>query len=399
MRFGVPPEQRARPARARRRHQRQHPRREGDRREGRGEADPSSGATSRTCSRTSREVTPPRARSALEAGVEAARLSRELATLRLDAPVDDDFERFAGASRTARACASCSRAARLHAPARRSLERRRRSASRATADRFARADGAAARGALARRRGGARAPEPAAPRRTPSLARSTAVADRAGLEPLARAAGGARRRAARRCSAPREGCVDARPLGLALVLGAARAASAGARSAGRRAERAAEALRGALEAPGKLGWLAEDTKRVQGVWAEHGLELALPAFDVGLAAGLLDATGAHDLTDARRALPRSPARFLGGSGRPRRARAPAGDRCRATSWRASRPSAPAPSALLAAPLARRARARRADAALHRGGAAAHARALRAWSAPACVSTRRGCARSRASTRR
>ncbi len=50
-----------------------------------------------------------------------------------------------------------------------------------------------------------------------------------------------------------------------------------------------------LEAPGKVAWIAEDAKQVQGVCAEHGLELAPPAFDVGLAAGLLDFGGAQDL--------------------------------------------------------------------------------------------------------
>src|SRR5262249_2208486 len=168
----------------------------------------------------------------------------------------------------------------------------------------------------------ASAPEPLPPVAEPEPLDVAVVADRASLEPIAR-------RLPDRPDLPltlfcaAEGCVDARPLGLALALDPAHAAYLAFDAQGLAPADAAEALRGALEAPGKVGWIAEDTKRVQGVWAEHGLELAPPAFDVGLAAGLLDATGARDLsTLAARYLGRRIGSYEDLAGRGAKARAP-----------------------------------------------------------------------------
>ncbi|HZO09585.1 MAG TPA: DNA polymerase I, partial [Myxococcota bacterium] len=236
------------------------------------------------------EVTPPRARTALEAGVDAARISRELATLRLDAPVEDDPARFV-----------------LREPDR---ERLRELFARLGFTRLLESLGQAGSPAPARRgpapgetgdlfAAAADAP-PAASATPPPVAESdpvdvVTVAERVDLAPLAS-------QLAERAAVPlalvcaNEGCVDARPLGLALGLGGDRAAYLSFEPQRLALEDAADALRASLEVPGKLAWLAEDTKRVQGVLGEHALELALPAFDVALAAGLIDATGARDLT-------------------------------------------------------------------------------------------------------
>ena len=267
------------------------------------------------------EVMPLRARTALEAGIESARLSRELATLRLDAPVGDDFERFARQEPDrarlrelfarlgfTRLIATLDESA---APV--------RTEPGTTGDLFA--DAAAGAGAEGES-GAVSAPEPLPPVAEPEPLDVAVVADRASLERIAR-------RLPDRPDLPltlfcaAEGCVDARPLGLALALDPSHAAYLAFDAQGLAPADAAEALRGALEAPGKVGWIAEDTKRVQGVWAEHGLELAPPAFDVGLAAGLLDATGARDLsTLAARYLGRRIGSYEDLAGRGAKARAP-----------------------------------------------------------------------------
>ena len=267
------------------------------------------------------EVMPLRARTALEAGVESARISRELATLRLDAPVGDDFERFARQEPDrarlrelfvrlgfTRLIATLDEGA---APP--------GAEPGTTGDLFA--DAAAGTGGEGET-GAVSAPEPLPPVAEPEPLDVTIVADRASLEPIAR-------RLPERPDLPltlfcaAEGCVDARPLGLALALDPAHAAYLAFDAQGLAPADAADALRVALEAPGKVGWIAEDTKRVQGVWAEHGLELAPPAFDVGLAAGLLDATGARDLsTLAARYLGRRIGSYEDLAGRGAKAKAP-----------------------------------------------------------------------------
>ncbi len=83
---------------------------------------------------------------------------------------------------------------------------------------------------------------------------------------------------------------SAAPAGLALGLGGSRAAYVPvAAGSAVTLEALADALRPALEAPGRLPWAAYDAKRLQVVLAERGLEIGLPHFDVGIAGHLLDA--------------------------------------------------------------------------------------------------------------
>jgi DNA polymerase-1 len=247
------------------------------------------------------EVTPPRARAALEAGVETARISRELATLRRDAPVDADFAHYA-----------------LREPDRERLRElyARLGFTRLLAALDEKAAPPPAQAALFDASPAAPAPAPAAP----LPLELSVISGRADLAALPR-------RLAEQPSLPlhlvcaRESPVDAGPLALALGLGPARAAVLALGPGALDFTEAAEALRPALEAPGKVAWLAEDAKRVQGVCAEHGLELAPPSFDVQLAAGLLDTTGARDLSaQSERHLGRKLASWEDLAGRGARAR-------------------------------------------------------------------------------
>jgi len=58
-------------------------------------------------------------------------------------------------------------------------------------------------------------------------------------------------------------------------------------------DEAIEALRTLVG--GGAGWVAFDSKNLQSLAAEHGLELPLPAVDVEIAGHMLDSTGAHQL--------------------------------------------------------------------------------------------------------
>ncbi len=207
------------------------------------------------------EVTPPRARSALEAGVEAARTSRELARLHDDAPIDADFASFA-----------------LREPDTARLR-----------ELFARLGFTRLLESLGESAGGEHPPGDAA-----APLELLRVADRADLETLG-AALAERGSAAIALVCAEPGIVGATPIGLAFGLGPERAAWVSLTAPGPALGEVADALRSALESPGKLAWVAEDAKRLQGICAEHGLELEPPRFDVGLAAGLLDASGAADL--------------------------------------------------------------------------------------------------------
>jgi DNA polymerase-1 len=207
------------------------------------------------------EVTPPRARSALEAGVEAARTSRELARLHDDAPIDADFAAFA-----------------LREP---DTARLRELFTRMGFTRLLESLGGSAGAATPRS-------DAAAPL---ELLR---VAERAALGTLGAALAERGSTAiALVCAEP--GIVGAQPVGLAFGLGPRRAAWVPLAPRGPALDEVADALRAGLEPPGKVAWAAEDTKRIQGICAEYGLELAPPRFDVALAAGLLDAGGAVDL--------------------------------------------------------------------------------------------------------
>jgi DNA polymerase-1 len=85
-----------------------------------------------------------------------------------------------------------------------------------------------------------------------------------------------------------EGIAACRPLGLALALDPERAAFVPLSAEGLGLEEVGEALQPVIGAAGNVGWVASDAKRLQGVFAERGLELALPHFDVELAGQLLD---------------------------------------------------------------------------------------------------------------
>jgi DNA polymerase-1 len=207
------------------------------------------------------DVTPPRARSALEAGVEAARTSRELARLHDDVPLDADFAAFA-----------------LREP---DTARLRELYTRLGFTRLLESLGESA---------GAAPP----PRDAAAPLELLRVENREDLDRLA-AELAERGSAALVLVCAEPGIVGAQPLGLACGLGPGRAAWVSLAPRGPALAEVADALRASLEPPGKVAWVAEDAKQIQGICAESGLELAPPGFDVGLAAGLLDASGAVDL--------------------------------------------------------------------------------------------------------
>jgi DNA polymerase-1 len=232
------------------------------------------------------EVTPPRARTALAQGVEAARLSRELATLRVDAPVPDFAELAVREPDVARLRELFSRLG------------------------FTRLlDGLAAGAA-----GAAPAARPAAAPVAVEVAVEV-VASRAALEALVPAL-----RAARPVPivliADGAGVVGCRPVGIALGLGAERAAYVPLGPPGPSLSECAPALRAAFAADDPAPWLAADAKRVHAILAEHGIELPPPCFDVEIAGALLDATGAHHVQAlASRYLSRQVASFEDLAGR------------------------------------------------------------------------------------
>jgi DNA polymerase-1 len=92
------------------------------------------------------------------------------------------------------------------------------------------------------------------------------------------------------------GIVACRPLGVALALAPERAAFVPLLPNGPSLEEVGEALRPVAAAGGNVGWAAPDAKRLLGIFAERGLELALPHFDVELAGQLLDASGARGVS-------------------------------------------------------------------------------------------------------
>jgi len=197
------------------------------------------------------EVSPTRARNALADGAEAARLSRDLATLRRDAPLSGSYEDW-----------------RVGEPDREALR------------------------ALFQRLGFTRlldslegAPRPAA---SDVEVEVEVVTEREALEavaaslreqpivPVALMADG-------------DGVVDVRPVGLAVGLGAGRAAYVALSPAGPALAEVGEVLADVLGDPTRRAWWACDAKRVQGIFAEHGLELPPPGFDVVIAGQLIDA--------------------------------------------------------------------------------------------------------------
>ena len=205
------------------------------------------------------QVKPPRAKNALAAGIEDARLSRELATLRTDTPLPGDYPDW-----------------KLVEP---DTERLRELFQRLGFTRLL----------------DALEPTPGGAAHTSAEVEVDVVTDREGLDALLPAL---------RDAAPvplvlvadGDGVVGCRPVGLALGLGEARAAYVALSPAGPSLEETAETLREVFGGEAAIGWRAADTKRVHGVLAEHGLALSEPEFDVDVAGKLLDSAGAHHLT-------------------------------------------------------------------------------------------------------
>ena len=150
----------------------------------------------------------------------------------------------------------------------------------------------------------------------------------------------------------------------------------------------AEALAPALGEAGPRRWVARESKRVQTLFAESGIAPALPAFDVELAAFLLDPAAQHGTSVlAARHLGRRLASFEEVAGRGAKAivagGAPAG-----SGRPPGRAPRPAPLLALAEVLAAQPRARRPAPALRGGRAPAHRGALGDGARRRARSTRR-----------
>ena len=89
--------------------------------------------------------------------------------------------------------------------------------------------------------------------------------------------------------------VTALPVGLAIASDAAEAAYVPLQGGKLDLPQVAEALAPLLAAPGKVAWTSGDGKRIQALFAEQGVRLALPWCDVVLAAGLIDSSRNHDV--------------------------------------------------------------------------------------------------------
>jgi DNA polymerase-1 len=197
------------------------------------------------------EIGPKRARTALAAGSEDARLSKELATLRTDAPIPDWDALVPGEPDPSK-----------------------------LRELFARLGFTRLLEALDRETPGAPAPD-AAPAVEVEIAAS--AGDLAALVP------GLRERPALPVLVVAEGesPVTAHPVGLALGLGEERAAYVPIADEGPALAEVLEVLGPVL---GVVGWHGVDTKRLQGLFGEHALDVPLPWFDAGIAGQLIDPT-------------------------------------------------------------------------------------------------------------
>lgn len=96
--------------------------------------------------------------------------------------------------------------------------------------------------------------------------------------------------------------IDARPVGLALSDGEERAGYVPfvgeglASSEGIPAREAFETLEAFFVDHGKRSWIGVDCKQTQSIFAQQGVQLPLPAQDLGLAAFLLDPAGSHHVS-------------------------------------------------------------------------------------------------------
>ena len=232
-----------------------------------------------------------RAREALLAQAEQARLSKRLATLREDAPVSFDFARLAPP------CPDRARLASLY---------RRLAFTRLLEELEAESPGGA--------------PAPGEPVAAPAVER---VGDAAAARALAAALADAERLALTVVADEPSSGLPPAPAGLALAWEPGRAAylALAEGGSGLSFAEAAAALRPLFEAPSARPWLARDTKRAQSLLREAGLEPVAPGFDVELAAFLVD-PAAQRSTDAlaRQMLSRGVATWESVAGRGARGR-------------------------------------------------------------------------------
>jgi DNA polymerase-1 len=205
------------------------------------------------------EVKAKRAREALLAQLDAARLSKQLASLHRDVPVDCDFEHY-----------------RRREPDRDRLR-----------EIYRRFEFVRLLESL-----DAEAPPPAQPPTTPAAVSVETVSVATGAAQIA-ARLATLESVAVVCVDSGGTAVSARPLGVALGLSDASAVwipTGAVGAVGADGEALGSALRSILS--GDVAWVGADTKRVQTLFAEAGIALPRPAFDVSLAGQLLDATGA-----------------------------------------------------------------------------------------------------------
>ena len=248
------------------------------------------------------EVSAKRAREALEREADAARLSKELATLRADAPGCDDP--------TALALRPPDVAKLRELYARLELRRLQDSLEAEARAGAPAPEPVSAQGAFGFARPGARGAPPAA---EPAAGDPAAAADAAGRAPIAPAAGalaagevrveraddkaGLARLVRALASEPRvaaafvglagPGGLPPEPAGVALASAPDRATYVPLGGALQAAE-LAEALAPVFAAGGTRRLVSREGKRIQSFFAEQGQGMALPAFDVELAAFLLD---------------------------------------------------------------------------------------------------------------
>jgi DNA polymerase-1 len=131
---------------------------------------------------------------------------------------------------------------------------------------------------------------PAAPARAAPAVATEIVREPAAIAALARELAAAPRFAIACCGLDGPGGLPPEPAGVAFATAPDRVRYVPLGAALGTAE-LAEALAPALT--GASRWVARDSKRFQTLLAEHGVRAALPAFDVELAAFLLDASGQH----------------------------------------------------------------------------------------------------------
>ncbi|NNL67490.1 MAG: DNA polymerase I [Myxococcales bacterium] len=240
------------------------------------------------------DVKAKRAREALQEHADAARLSKELATLRADAPIELDLESLP----------------RVEPDAERLLDLYQRLDFSRLVDAL-RNEGA----------GGAERGEPAVA--------TEIVGDEAGLKKLAKRLA-EQDAIALHLVGCEQGAMRDEPVGVALSLpddGSAYLPLAHeglGESTALELSHAIDALRPLLAGKKARPWAALDAKLVQAVLAEHDLELPVPAFDLGVAAFLLDPAGARTTqTLAAQQLGRKLASFEEVVGRGAKAKTPA----------------------------------------------------------------------------